>query len=259
MTKKKRPFYKILAHGLRDSVRGLRASAYHFRHGRGFRFQGYPVHVPRWADWGIKQQLMQGVYESAERELLDEFFQPGLPVVELGGSIGVLSSYVARRLEAGTPYVIVEADAKLVPICRRNVAEANPSVKAEVVNAAIAYGADRVFFFTSENFHVGRVSAVDNPSNTSVKAISLANLLETRHITGDYLAIIDIEGAEYAVFENDSAALRQARVIIVETHPHVFDENGQTLEGFLDMARKAGFSVKRQVATSYALVRDETV
>jgi len=77
-------------------------------------FHGVPVHVPKGIPWDIYKQLLRGQYEKAEQQLIAKHLNPQVPVLELGGSIGVVSAYIGFILEPPTPHIIVEANPKLI-------------------------------------------------------------------------------------------------------------------------------------------------
>src|SRR2546426_6211274 len=55
-----------------------------------------------------KSRFMFGQYERPEREAIRRFLDPTLPVVEFGGSIGVLSCLTNRRLSDPQRHVVIE-------------------------------------------------------------------------------------------------------------------------------------------------------
>lgn len=248
--------FRAVARSFRGFTRWARIRMHHARYGEGFPFHGRRVHVPDWTDWTIKRELMRGTYEAPERALFDRCFRPDLPVVELGGSIGVLSSYVASRLNANTRYVIVEANPHVIPVTRQNVREREDELDIHIVNAAVAYGSERVEFAANLDFLASRIATKAEEHSVSVEAITLGDVLREYDISGDYIAIIDIEGTEYDVFENDMKALQQAAVVIVETHPSIFEENGRELGTLLQRAEAAGLKVEKRIADSFAFVRE---
>src|SRR4051794_25130001 len=68
-----------------------------------------------------KAALFWGFYESAERRFVTRYLRRDLDVVELGGSIGVVSSLIASRLEGHARLISVEANPGLIDVLSSNV------------------------------------------------------------------------------------------------------------------------------------------
>src|SRR4051812_33865047 len=63
--------------------------------------------------FGIKRVLSVGNYEMDERRLLAKIIQPGEVVVEMGGSIGILTAIIAQKVGPSGFVVSVEASVNL--------------------------------------------------------------------------------------------------------------------------------------------------
>jgi len=86
-----------------------------------------------------KAQIFWGIYESAEIRMLRQHLRPELDLLEIGSSIGVVSSHAADCLDPTSKIVCVEANPDLVPTIRRNLARNHPDRDVTVVNCAIDY------------------------------------------------------------------------------------------------------------------------
>src|SRR3954464_14359033 len=64
--------------------------------------------------------LFWGFYEGSERRAALRFLRPGLPVIELGASLGFLTALIARRI-APVAQVAVEANPALTSLLRRTL------------------------------------------------------------------------------------------------------------------------------------------
>lgn len=119
-------------------------------------------------------------------------------IVDLGASVGLAT----LRLLAGHPgarVVAVEADPVLIPRLRANVA----GLPVTVVHAAMAGSSGERRFFRSDIDSWG--NSLDNTSETqtavSVTALSLTDLLDQQGIERVDLLKLDVEGAEWEIFE----------------------------------------------------------
>jgi 16S rRNA A1518/A1519 N6-dimethyltransferase RsmA/KsgA/DIM1 with predicted DNA glycosylase/AP lyase activity len=61
-----------------------------------------------------------GVFEKHERETIKRCLDPNLPVVEVGGCIGVVACTTNRLLQEPSKHVVVEANPDLVPVLEAN-------------------------------------------------------------------------------------------------------------------------------------------
>ncbi len=62
----------------------------------------------------MKSTLFDGSYERPELELSEHFLLRELPVIELGGAIGVVSCFTNRCLSHPQRHVVIEANSALV-------------------------------------------------------------------------------------------------------------------------------------------------
>src|SRR5947209_8143485 len=85
-----------------------------------------------------KGLLDVGLHETGEIALARRYVVGGLPVVELGGGIGVVSCIVNRQLTRPTDHVVVEANADLVPTLEVNRRLNGAGFR--IRNVALAYG-----------------------------------------------------------------------------------------------------------------------
>lgn len=76
-----------------------------------------------------------------------------------------------------------------------------------------------------------------------VAAVTLAELVKHLGNPPEWVLVSDIEGAEYGIVEQESAALRNAKMVIMEVHPHQYAARGSGEKEFLAMAMDAGFQL----------------
>ncbi len=170
-----------------------------------------------------KSHLLLGDYENGERAAITRLLDPSLPVIELGGCLGVVASLTNRRLLRRDRHVVVEAQPELVPVLREN--RDRNGAKFEIVHAAVAYGCETVEFHEGGHFLSGRLSRRAGRRFT-VPAVTLAGLLDRFRFDRCTL-ICDIEGAESDVIQKDRAALEdRVATLIIEWHPYVTGAEG---------------------------------
>ncbi|MCZ7676625.1 MAG: FkbM family methyltransferase [Roseovarius sp.] len=184
---------------------------------------------------------------------------PDLPVIELGGSYGIVSHTIRKHLDDDARLIVLEANPDLVDICKDNVAKAGG--KTEVVQAALAYGRDKVRFTVTSGLHTSHVTtgagAADDAGSREIEvpAMTLATLLADKGIDGSYGLVCDIEGGEFDLFLNDAEALARCAMAIVELHPDPFVRRGESTSAFLEHVRAAGFEIVEVMANVIAARR----
>src|SRR5580698_4591709 len=94
-------------------------------------------------------ELFTNKYEAAERQAVARYLRRDIPVVELGGSMGVVACVTNRLLKDPAAHVVVEANPLVIPQLELN--RALNRCQFEIVNRAIAYEMETVTFRPSSN------------------------------------------------------------------------------------------------------------
>jgi FkbM family methyltransferase len=173
--------------------------------------------------------LFWGIYEWGERRAIQRWLLKDVPVVELGASIGFISSLAARTTTAGA-HVAVEANPNLLPLLRQNLQLNDQQDKVRVVWGAIDYsGAAEVSLDLGNGSNLG--GAVASGGNTSsdvtVPTTTLNDLLK-EHGLRKFTLISDIEGAEIGLLDESPDAISACEQMIIELHPTT-DRQGKKL------------------------------
>ena len=167
----------------------------------------------------IKAALFVRGYESSEYRFVRKYVPRHYDVIELGGSLGVVSCTIRRHLERDRKLVIVEADPRLARLLKRNLELNACDFNVTVENKAISYsGATEVAFSLGESSVSGRIAEFGpGLDQVSVPAISLSRLVQEQGFN-DFCLVSDIEGVEWHIVRHDLAALAKAKVIVMELH-----------------------------------------
>lgn len=167
-----------------------------------------------------KAALLLRAYESGEIRFMQKYLPRNCDVVELGGSIGVMSCLIRRRIDKDRRLLVVEADPRLAEILERNLRMNDCDSGTIVETAAIAdEGRNSVSFAIGARSDSGRLASGAGQGRTTIEvpAMSLGALLD-RHDYGRFCMVSDIEGAEWGLWRNQREALLRADWIILETH-----------------------------------------
>lgn len=226
--------------------RSLVVARYLKRHGNCFDFYGVPVTIPITTDISIQYALIRGKYERPEAEMIIRYVSHGSNVVELGGSLGVVSQLLRKAIGPSAKHVIVEADPGLAEHCRSLLKDTD---NTEVISAAIAYGTKHVEFqHGNGNSHAGCVAAnsvmKDESATLRVPAITLSSLINGLTTAESNILICDIEGSEMQILEHDGDLLAKSfDLIVFEFHPEVFKAQGSSGARFFELCESNGLEI----------------
>jgi FkbM family methyltransferase len=173
----------------------------------------------------IKAAMLFRTHESAEIRFVRKYLGPDVDVVELGSGLGVTSAHILDRLSPGRSLTCVEANPDLLPALRRTVdaAQARSHRGATILHGAISGAPTRerertVGLAVTASSLGSTVVGHDSSSHTvmEVQRVSLSTLVRG---LGDYSLVIDIEGAEVFLMNEEADVLSNARQIVIELHP----------------------------------------
>jgi FkbM family methyltransferase len=184
-----------------------------------YRVDGMVFHVPReHTPITVRGRFMAGTYEEAERQLAMRHLPPDATVLELGGCIGVLSCTINRRLAAPRRHIVLEAHPALRSVLERN-RDANGCSFA-VRHAVLSRRDDVRFCFA--NLTDGHVAA---SGGIPVPTVTLEELEQDTHLSFDAL-VMDIEGGEAAVIDENPAWFDRLKFLLVEFTPTAIGAHG---------------------------------
>ena len=224
----------------RDLKRRHYAERYRRRNGDTFEVYGHTVTIPPTVDPNIRYILAKGrPYEAEEVAFAQTVLRPGDPVIELGGSLGVVSRVIRELIGPDAPHVIVEANPDLVPICRAN---AGGRDKTEIINAAIAYtGEAEVVFARGENAHAGHLATKGDPDTFSAPVIRLGDVVARLPSDAQFTLVSDIEGGELQMFADEPAeTFERLAHAVIEIHPRAFQQASSSEDDFMRLTRDKG-------------------
>ena len=129
-----------LATWFRDTKRRRFAERYRSENGDTFQAYGMDLIVPAIVDPNVRYILAKGrPYESEEAHFIQQVMANGHSVIELGGSLGVISRVIRRAVGADARHIIVEANPDLAPICADNAMRDAKDGATILHQAAVAY------------------------------------------------------------------------------------------------------------------------
>jgi FkbM family methyltransferase len=203
-----------------------------------------------------KATLFWGFYEGAETRFVQRYLRSDLDVIELGSSIGVISSHIARKLDSPRRLICVEANPALIEILKRNVQLNRPDLNLTIVNAAVSYDNHDAFvpFALEDDTTASRLGG-QTDEVIQVQTVTLESIIADHNIQR-YSLVCDIEGAEAGFIMNGSDTLRLCQQLIIEFHRTPWHGVIMSVEELAQHLRnKHGFSTVDQYGPVYVFQR----
>lgn len=186
----------------------------------------------------LREQLLLGRHEKPERTAIKQFLDPLLPVVELGGCIGVVSCLTNKRLQDPQKHVVVEANPDLLELLEEN--RARNSSGFTILHRALAYGSDRARFYVDDSVICSSLSMASGRPIT-VQTITLKEILDKFAFQRCTL-ICDIEGAEVHLLEHESDVIvDRIDSLIIEVHETLLGK--KPVDAMLAKLKQMGFTI----------------
>lgn len=230
---------------IRDFLRRRRVARYVAQHGYWFDFHGVRVRIPEDSAPGVGNALLRGKYEREEAEFVLGYLPEHLAVIELGGSLGVVSSLIRSRLLDSTQHLIVEANPSLMSICRENAGDGQAGT-TQVLNRAVGYDAPMLRFAVGDSVHANHLLREGDPAEriVEVRSVTLAELLTFLGPDEGFVLVCDIEGGELDLVRNEGRLLDRAAMIIMELHPKAYPTGVKDEAEIIKIMQDLGFHLE---------------
>lgn len=167
-----------------------------------------PIMTPK-----IRTNVIKGFYEKHERLILGETISPDDVVLDVGGGIGYIAAFCAKRCDT---VETVEANPALVPVIER-VLSMN-DVQARVHHGVLSDGAGIADFEVDEDFWASSTRAAQEPHRERVHVTRIDAPELERRLRPTYL-VMDIEGGEIDLLP--MLDLSTVNKVCVETHANI--------------------------------------
>ncbi|MEM1298341.1 MAG: hypothetical protein AAGH68_03600 [Pseudomonadota bacterium] len=204
--------------------------------------------------FGVKRLLLAGGYEAEERRLLAELLEPGMQVLEMGSSIGIVSSVIAHRIGAGGKLVAIEASADLVAYSRTWLEE-SPQTK---VVAGFGFPVWQVrdslsvSGFDDKNGSLGGMVAVSDGGEPGEREQiwDMSRACETYGLQPDVL-VCDIEGSEAVLLDHDPVWPATLRHVVIELHPSLLAGGDADVQSICRRIEAQGFEQREEIRNTF--------
>ena len=232
---------------IRDRVR-FELRLFLFRRKKSITMNECTFDLSQLPNLSIKFALCDNTYENFERRAVLQYVHPEIPVIELGGCIGVVACITNKLLNDGVEHVVVEANPNVLAHLNRN--RSTNHCDFEVLNAAISYDRSSVTFVPSEDFWGSSLNQTNAGDPVTVETIRLQDIIAQRNLKS-FTLICDIEGYEYDLVKQETEVLRNADTIILETHARFIGD--QKTAELLSTLQGLGFRTIQQDTFVYVL------
>lgn len=163
-----------------------------------------------------KAQIFFGIYESAEYRFCNKYIPASANIIELGSSIGLISSFVSQT-KAPKNIVAIEANPELIPVINANFA-LNRVKNYKIINKAIGLDkSENLWFSKGSDNTTGVISDKQSDGAAKVQCTTLSDIV-TQEDFGGYVLICDIEGGEVDILKDKNNGLSSCDLIIMEIH-----------------------------------------
>lgn len=204
-------------------------------------------------NFGTKYWLKNGEYEQDERALLAKVLKPGMKVLEMGGSIGVLAQIVSQKVGSNGQVMSIEASERLVEISSAMWPPVD-HLKRIIGFAFPVENGDTIYVseFQTEG------SELDGLGIWELRDSGGGNTWDLRSIRSKFdfdpdVLIVDIEGGEMILDLVGPDFSDSLQSIIMEFHPHIYGIKGK--ESLEYKIIKSGFQVHSRAGQCTLFVR----
>ena len=220
------------------------------------RNPGYRFSVPvRHSSPVIHASIFWGIYESAEIRLIKKHLRPDLPVIELGGSLGVISSFIIRKLNKNASLLVVEANPHLTTTIQKNIDHHNEKkVSFFIVNKAIGYTSAAIYLNISNDNTASYITdGLGNKEDAvEVECTQLSQIIPSE----PFVLVCDIEGSEVEILLYDKEAMRYCSQLFIELHNATHKDQFYSREALLNILIEDGFLLKNRDGNVYFFERN---
>jgi FkbM family methyltransferase len=213
--------------------------------------------------FGTKWVIRNGTYEKPERDLLRRIVKPGMHVLELGGSIGIVTSVLARLVGPHGRVVSVEASPDLISYSSSWLGSPGrvdivigyafpvwslpPGLRIGGFNADCSLGG-------TVNFAVESGAASETVRQGEPEAFDLATLCRRFDLHPEIL-VADVEGSEAIVLSQRPALPPSMRYVCIELHPWLYPNKEQDERAIADVFVKDGFRLAEKAHHAWLFER----
>jgi len=199
--------------------------------------------------YGTKKGLLNGRYEVSERRLLQGKIQKGDVVIEMGGSIGVLTALLAHEAGAGGLVVSIEASKSITAYSKKWL-EARGNIKVFTGFAFPVYEINKKIELKNFDEEGGSLGGKldfevdDQPANGHEEPVFDIKRIMQECTIAPTVVVADVEGSERILTAIKPAYPPSVRMVLMEMHEHMYGVD--TRNRIIDAIEGDGFTITDQ-------------
>lgn len=194
----------------------------------------------------VRQEIIRGNYEFAERKLLEQVLRPTDRIVEVGAGIGAIG-LLASRLIGPENVTSFEANPALETVIRGNYDLNN--LHPNLIMKAVTLDGGPVSFFVTQSLLSSSLHDRGEKTKVEVASAAIAEVLSTHSPT---ILVLDVEGAEVDLLPDTK--LDGVRALLIELHPNVVGQ--PAIEALQESLRAKGFVTVANQHRNILVARD---
>lgn len=192
---------------------------------------------------GISNRIVSsvyfGIYEKSEAILIQKHLHPDLPTIEMGASLGMISTLIGKNTSGAI--VGLEPNASLADY-HQGILQANGVETYELICGAYsASNSELQFLRGTTNLHGQVVESGGDISGDTVPGLSILKIREKMGQEGPFQLVCDIEGGEVELILKESGALTSCALIIAELHNTNYEGQAYGIEDIASLFESNGF------------------
>ncbi len=210
---------------------------------------GLKFYIPRdLTTRAFRTRFLFNSYESEERKLVRKYLDPDSTVLELGGSMGVVSCITNKLLKTPKNHLVVEANPKLIQTLKKN--KQINSCHFEIIQCLISNKSEGDFYL--HDLVVGGSANRKTDKKIKVPVKTVSQLERQYNLKFDTL-IIDIEGGELNFLNENKEFIKRQKTVIIEIHNFINKNNEKKCR---DLMSKSGLAKKEKSGTTQVWIRE---
>jgi len=192
---------------------------------------------------GVYKDILRGIHEVEEREILKATIRPGDRVLEIGACLGIVGMEAARIV--GEENVLsYEANPDLEWLIRKNH-ELN-SLYPRVVLKAISKQGGSIKYYLQDNVTCSSVYSGEGCREIHIESTSLNQAIADFNPS---ILVMDAEGIEIQVLPE--AEMGNIRALVIELHPSIIGMQGIAL--IEDALKKKGYTPTKRMRVNSSI------
>jgi hypothetical protein len=179
--------------------------------------------------YGTKKGLQTGEYEISERSLLQHQIKKGDVIIEMGGSIGVLTAILAHQTGIDGLVISIEASEKITAYSKKWL-EAKGNIKVITGFGFPVFSVNKKLTIKSFDeeagslggkllFEINETAAPADGNGASV--FDIERIMRLYNISPT-IVVADVEGSESLISKIKPAYPASVRLVLMEMHEHMY-------------------------------------